>query len=104
MTACASLEKKMLPGPVTVKIDDPTCSFTTARLIADQKAAELAENPMLLAWYDSASKNFSPDVTCCSEDKPGWLVYAESRGGSISITINEEQFVFVYTDLEENID
>lgn len=104
MATCVDLKKKMLPGPVAVKTDDPNCSFTTARIIADQKVAELAENPMLLAWYDSTTKNFSPDVTCCSDDKPGWLVYSESRGGSISITINEEQFVFVYADVKTNKD
>ncbi len=99
MTACVILEKKMLPNPVAVKLDDTVPSLTAARFIADRKAAELAENPMLLAWYDSTANKFSPDVTCCSEEKPGWLVYAESRGGSISITVNDEQFVFVYTDL-----
>jgi len=35
-------------------------------------------------------------VTCCSDDKPAWLVYAESRGGDLVIDINGESYVFVY--------
>ena len=51
---------------------------------------------MLLAWYDQGAGRFSPQVTCCSDDKPAWLVYAESRGGDLVIDINGESYVFVY--------
>lgn len=52
---------------------------------------------MLLAWYDRKRGRFSPNVVCCSERKPGWVVYAESRGGNITIDINDESYVFIYT-------
>ena len=51
---------------------------------------------MLLAWYDRGAGTFSPQVTCCGDDKPAWLIYAESRGGDLVIDINEEAYVFVY--------
>ena len=44
---------------------------------------------MLLAWYDRGAGTFSPRVTCCGDDKPAWLIYAESRGGDLIIDINE---------------
>ena len=72
--------------------------FGEARKLADQKAKELGEDPMLLAWYEQKSGTFSPPVECCSEIKPGWIVYAESRGGSITIDINDEEYIFIYLD------
>ena len=72
---------------------------SAVRMLADDKAKEIAGEPMLLGWYDSKSGRLSPNVTCCSEEKPGWIVYAESRGGDISIDINDETFVFIYRDI-----
>ena len=99
MTECEILEKNMLPNPVGLQVGDRKLDFNSARLLSDQKANELIENPMLISWYDRDTGRFSPDVTCCSEDKPGWVVYAESRGGNLSVTVNDEQYVFIYADL-----
>ena len=96
MTTCRTLTKEMLSHPVSVRVDEPLPDLTAARRIADQKARELASEPMLLAWYEAKSGRFSPSVECCSETKPGWLVYAESRGGDIAIDINDQEYVFVY--------
>ena len=96
---CAILEKEMLPNPVELAVDNSGLDFNTARLLSDKKAGELIKNPMLMSWYDRSAGRFSPDVTCCSEDKPGWVVYAESRGGNLSVTVNNEQYVFIYADL-----
>jgi hypothetical protein len=76
-------------------------SFEKARSAADKKARDLGDDPMLLAWYDGRSGRYSPPVECCSEKKPGWIVYAESRGGDITIDINEETFVFIYRSFSE---
>jgi hypothetical protein len=51
---------------------------------------------MLLAWYNGGTGAFSPQVPCCGDDRPGWLIYAESRGGNLVIDINDEAYVFVY--------
>ena len=99
MVSCSVVTKDVLTNPVEIDIEEGL-DFETARLLADQKAITLASRPMLLAWYDAASGRFSPNVTCCSEHKPGWLVYAESRGGNLTIDINDERYVFVYCDLE----
>ncbi|MBW1781525.1 MAG: AF1514 family protein [Deltaproteobacteria bacterium] len=99
MTTCRTLTKEMLPHAVSIQVDTPRLDLTAARRIADQKAFELASEPMLLAWYEAQSGRFSPDVECCSETKPGWIVYAESRGGNIAIDINDQQYVFIYKAL-----
>jgi hypothetical protein len=98
MTTCQTLQKDMLPNPIAIRLDETPPDLKSAKLIADQKASELAEDPMLLAWYEARSGRFSPDVECCSETKPGWVVYAESRGGDISIDINDQEYVFIYRD------
>jgi hypothetical protein len=97
MTTCPTLTKEMLPNPVSLRLDGVP-DMKSAKLIADQKAFELASEPMLLAWYEAKSGRFSPQVECCGEHKPGWVVYAESRGGNIAIDINNQQYVFIYGD------
>jgi hypothetical protein len=99
MTTCGVVTRDVLPNPIHIRIEEDL-DFPTARLIADQKAKEITAHPMLLGWYDGKTGRFSPDVTCCSEEKPGWVVYAESRGGNLTIDINDETFVFIYADLQ----
>ena len=98
MTTCKTVTKDALTDPVIIRVDGSNLSLKNARLIADQKAAEFASEPMLMGWYEKRSGRFSPNVECCSEEKPGWIVYAESRGGRITIDINDEEYVFIYRD------
>lgn len=100
MERCEILTKDVLSNPVSIYHGRPL-DFAQAREIADQKARELGADPMLLAWYEAKSGKFSPPVECCSETKPGWIVYAESRGGAITIDINDEEYVFIYLDASE---
>lgn len=100
MKRCEILTRSVLTNPVQVHHQKPL-GFAQAREIADQKARELGADPMLLAWYEAKSGKFSPPVECCSETKPGWIVYAESRGGTITIDINDEEYVFIYLDASE---
>lgn len=99
MTTCPVLIPEMLPNRVPVFSNDDINDLKTAKKIADQKAAELADDPMLISWYEAQSGRFSPDVECCDEKKPVWVVYAESRGGNLSIDINNQAYVFIYTDV-----
>ncbi|RJR43159.1 MAG: hypothetical protein C4576_15005 [Desulfobacteraceae bacterium] len=101
MNRCIAVTKEVLTNPVMVWTDEETLSFETARSMAERKAREFCPDPMLLAWYDRRSARFSPPVECCSEEKPGWIVYAESRGGNITIDVNEETFVFIYRCFSE---
>jgi len=100
MEKCELLTRDILTNPVLIHEVMPL-NFGQARKIADQKAQELASDPMLLAWYEAKSGKFSPPVECCSETKPGWIVYAESRGGAITIDINNEEYIFIYLDASE---
>jgi hypothetical protein len=95
MTECIVLRRDMLKNPVQVQVDDDL-DFARAKELADREARKKSADPMLLAWYNGRTGQFSPMVECGAEDKPAWLVYAESRGGDICIDINDEEYVFVY--------
>ncbi len=96
MAACIPLTREMLRDPVDLDVPDAALDFARAKALAGQRAREAAGEPMLLAWYDRARGQASPQVPCCGEAKPGWLTYAESRGGDLVIDINREAYVFVY--------
>jgi hypothetical protein len=51
---------------------------------------------MLLSWYQGKSGESYPNLECGSDDRPAWVVYAESRGGNLTIDINAGQYVFIY--------
>lgn len=95
MNDCKILRRDMLRGPIIVR-EAGDLDFDGAKRIADRKAREFSHDAMLLSWFDKKAGKFSPDVICCDTEKPTWLVYAESRGGSISVDINNEDYVFVY--------
>lgn len=96
MAECPVLRKDMLRRPIEVRVEEEGLDFARAKAVADEEAGRRTGAPMLLAWYEGGTGRFSPQVTCCGEDKPAWLIYAESRGGNIVIDINDEAYVFVY--------
>lgn len=71
-------------------------SLSEAKRLADAAARDRVPDPMLLAWFSRKTGEHSPKVECCGEDKPAWLVYAESRGGNLTIRLNDGEYVFVY--------
>jgi hypothetical protein len=91
----------MLRDPIELRLDDANLDFSQAQSLARQRAGEICDKPMLLAWFDRARSVFSPNITCCREDKPSWLTYAESRGGDIVISINDLKYVFVFRGLTD---
>jgi hypothetical protein len=100
MSNCIELTPEMLPNRIAVSTDGTRIDFAAAKTIADEKARGLASDPFLLAWFDGEAGRYSPDIVCCDHDKPAWLVYAESRGGCMSIDINDQEYVFVYASVE----
>ncbi len=101
MEQCVPLQKEMLKNPVHLEVDGDL-DFTRAKQLADKEAQKITADPMLLAWYNAKTGQYSPPVSCCGDDdRPAWLIYAESRGGNICIDINEEEFVFVYRPFED---
>jgi hypothetical protein len=96
MSNCIELTPDMLPNRITVDTETKDMDLMTAKSIADEKIRGFTSDPFLLAWFDRKAGKYSPDVECCDYGKPAWLVYAESRGGGMSVDINDQEYVFVY--------
>ena len=94
-TLKASL-KTFLKNPIHLRSIKESLDFASAKAIADQKARQLCSDPMLLAWYQGKTGEYTPKTECGVGDKPAWIIYAESRGGDITININDEEYVFIY--------
>ncbi len=92
---------KDYPGKhIELKIDNPSLDFAEAKDISKQKAKEICADPMLLSWYQGKTGESYPNLDCGPGDKPAWIVYAESRGGDLTIDINEGQYVFIYLSFQ----
>lgn len=93
---CMVLRQDMLKEPIELSLDSGELTLESARAAADVAARAHDEDPMLISWFEAETGRHSPRVECCREDKPGWLAYAESRGGDLVFSINRQQYVFVY--------
>jgi hypothetical protein len=81
---------------IKIHIDDPNLDFDKAKKFARQEAQEKCDDPMLLSWYCGKTGESYPNLECGPGDKPAWITYAESRGGDITVDINEGKFVFIF--------
>ncbi|MEM5788895.1 MAG: AF1514 family protein [Syntrophobacteraceae bacterium] len=63
--ACENIPHWDQLGPI-IKVGkgEEELNFTAARIIADAEATRLSADPMLLAWYEARSGEFSPRVEC----------------------------------------
>ena len=80
-----------------IRIDGPSVDFGTARKSADDISKRRLIEPLLIAWYDGIAEKGHPDVHECT-DKPGWQTYAESRGGQLTVNVNDGRFILIYTE------
>jgi hypothetical protein len=76
--------------------NNPDLDLASATDIAREKAAELTDDPMLLAWSCGKTGEFYPTADCGSAGRPPWLVFAESRGADMAIDINDGEYIFLY--------
>jgi hypothetical protein len=96
MLACERPRRDMLPAPVHLQIAGDL-DFTEAQNIAKDQARTYYSDSMLLSWFDKKNGRYSPhEAECCTEGKPSWVEYARSRGGNLTIDINDGDFIFVF--------
>ena len=104
------------PGKhLKINTGNPNLYFAEAKDLAKQKAKETCEDPvldfaeaqdkpkqedpMLLSWYQGKTGESYPNLECGPGDKPAWIVFAESRGGDLTIDVNEGQYIFIFLSL-----
>ena len=81
---------------VKLTIDETDLDFDTARDRAKTKALEISRNAMQLAWYNGQTGQGFPDYDCGPGDRPPWQVFADSRGGNLTIDVNDGTYIFIY--------
>ena len=82
-----------------VKIDNPDLDFAEAKETCAYPVLDFAEaqdktkqvDLMQLSRYQGKTDESYPNLECGPGDKPAWIVFAESRGGDLTIDINEGQ-------------
>lgn len=84
---------------IELTMDEPGLDFAEIKDLAKQKAKETCSDPMLLSWYNRDTGEAYPKVECGVREKPAWIIFAESRGGDLTIDVNDGQYVFIYLSL-----
>ncbi len=88
--------KRYPPEHVKLTVEEPDLEFARAKEIATREARLRAANAMLLSWNDRKRKSSYPKFECGSRQRPAWIVYAESRGGNLTVDINDGEYTFIY--------
>ena len=69
-----------------------------ARDLALTIASHGGEEVMLMSWYDKKRDKFSPSCCQCDiKEGPAWEIYGKNHGGRLRISINADEYVFIYT-------
>ena len=82
-----------------IEVEDAGLDFVRAKEIATREARRRAADAMLLSWNDRKRGVFYPDVECGSRQRPAWIVFAESRGGNLTVDINDGEYTFIFLKL-----
>lgn len=89
---------------VLIEGGDVPLDFNRAKCLADALAAARVEYPLLLSWYDRGRDLESPaGVNECHRHcaTPGYVAYAENRGGTLLVDVAHGAYVFCYRPLGE---
>ena len=89
-------EETHAPETIKLRITDPDLDFEKASDSSRIRAREINKDAMMLAWFNRRSGEGFPDYDCGTGDKPPWQVFADARGGNLTIDVNDGEFIFVY--------
>jgi hypothetical protein len=82
-----------------IEVEDDGLDFVRAKEIATREARRRAPDAMLLSWNDRRRGIFYPDHECGSRQRPAWIVFAEARGGNLTVDINDGEYTFIFLKL-----
>jgi len=96
-----AVQSRLLENPVRITSDQPDLDFVTAKELAKEKARTLSGDPMLLSWFSGKTGEYHPTTECGRTEKPAWIIFAEARGGDLTIEVNGGEWIFIFLKLEK---
>jgi len=83
---------------VQITLEGMEIDFDTVRKMADILASRDNEFATLVSWNDREKNVHSPQCLQCEiKGDPGWEVYGRNHDGRLRISINDDQFVLIYS-------
>ena len=83
--------------PVEITLSGVEIDYDLARELARSVAEQNNPDAFLVSWSDKSRGLHSPKCLQCEiKDKPGWEVYGANHGGQLRISVNHDQYVFIY--------
>jgi hypothetical protein len=69
---------------------------------AVERVRKYDTDPLLLAWYEKKTGKVSPGESCEEEGgQPGWVNYAKSHGGNLTVNVNHGAYIFIFKSEHE---
>jgi len=98
MEECEIPTKYTLPDPVfPIRLGEPGPDFKLAQRTATKLAQYYHSSARLLGWFDRTAELYFPNYFGpCAPGKPSWVEYAKLHGASLTVDINNQDYVFVY--------
>ena len=101
MSSCELPTSEMFNDAIHLYMGGGELTFEQAQRAAYSHAKSYSDDPLLLSWFDRKHGAYSPSIVeCCDRGQPSWLSYARSRGGKLTIDINDEDYIFVFKGTE----
>ena len=83
---------------VTITTEGLSLTWDLARDLALAVARQDNDDPMLMSWYDRQRDKFSPSCCQCDiKEGPAWEIYGKNHGGRYRVSINDDDYVFIYS-------
>ena len=83
---------------LSIEMDESAGGFNRALGLAKDLAARHNFDTTLISWADRGRGVHSPQCLKCEiHGRPAWEVYGENHGGRLSIGVNDDQYVFIYS-------
>ena len=84
---------------VNLQLSGMAMDFELARRLATILANQgHQEERSLIAWNDQGRNKHSPCCLQCEiKGEPGWEVYGRNHGGKLRVSINKDQYVFIFS-------
>jgi len=83
---------------ITIQVNGIEPDFEQAKNIATAVAEKKEDDVMLISWNDQKRDIHSPSCLKCEiKETPGWEVYGINHGGRLRVSINDDDYVFIFS-------